>query len=205
MILLDFEKYSRAMSLIIVIGIMLMVIGAITRSFFSDIQIIYIMLAGYGLYLIGVTIWGIFGEGGSGSIGSGCCFSGFLSIFPMFFLPMFAPYPLGMGIISNHWQLGSLGYGLIIFAVFYVFFGIIISIIRNPKSTKVASANIEHSQISLHQEKVIEREKLLVRRIPPQCFKCGADINPEEVDWIGPDTVRCPHCGASLVVQFERV
>lgn len=52
---------------------------------------------------------------------------------------------------------------------------------------------------------VIEREVLLTRRIPPTCHKCGADVNPEEVDWVGPDTVRCPHCGASLVVKTERL
>ena len=55
------------------------------------------------------------------------------------------------------------------------------------------------------EREVVEREVLLTRRIPPKCHKCGADVNPEEVDWIGPDTVRCAHCGASLVVTTERV
>lgn len=54
-------------------------------------------------------------------------------------------------------------------------------------------------------ERIIEREVLLTRRIPPICHKCGADVNPEEVDWVGPDTVRCPHCGASLVVTTKRL
>jgi len=54
-------------------------------------------------------------------------------------------------------------------------------------------------------ERIIEREVILTRRIPPICHKCGADVNPEEVDWVGPDTVRCPHCGASLVVTAERL
>lgn len=55
------------------------------------------------------------------------------------------------------------------------------------------------------EREVVEREVLLTRRIPPTCHKCGADVNPEEVDWIGPDTVRCLHCGASLVVKTERL
>ncbi len=55
------------------------------------------------------------------------------------------------------------------------------------------------------EREVVEREVLLTRRIPPKCHKCGADVNPEEVDWIGPDTVRCTHCGASLVVTTERL
>jgi len=55
------------------------------------------------------------------------------------------------------------------------------------------------------EREVVEREVLLARRIPSTCHKCGADVNPEEVDWIGPDTVRCAHCGASLVVKTERL
>lgn len=55
------------------------------------------------------------------------------------------------------------------------------------------------------EREVVEREVLLTRRIPPKCHKCGADVNPEEIDWIGPDTVRCTHCGASLVVKTERL
>lgn len=55
------------------------------------------------------------------------------------------------------------------------------------------------------EREVVEREVLLARRIPPKCHECGADVNPEEVDWIGPDTVRCTHCGASLVVKTERL
>lgn len=54
-------------------------------------------------------------------------------------------------------------------------------------------------------ERIIEREVILTRRVPTTCHKCGADVNPEEVDWVGPDTVRCPHCGASLVVTAERL
>ncbi len=54
-------------------------------------------------------------------------------------------------------------------------------------------------------ERIIEREVILTRRIPTICHKCGADVNPEEVDWVGPDTVRCAHCGASLVVTTERL
>ncbi len=55
------------------------------------------------------------------------------------------------------------------------------------------------------EREVVEREVLLTRRIPTSCHKCGADVNPEEVDWIGPDTVRCAHCGASLAVKTERL
>jgi len=25
------------------------------------------------------------------------------------------------------------------------------------------------------------------------------------VEWVGPDSVRCPHCGAALAVKTERI
>ncbi|MCK4483634.1 MAG: hypothetical protein KAU89_02330 [Candidatus Thorarchaeota archaeon] len=75
----------------------------------------------------------------------------------------------------------------------------------------IADALLEQKLIGTMDEDVFRRsespvsEVLLTRNIPSQCFKCGADVNPEEVDWIGPDKVRCSHCGASLVVEVERV
>jgi len=52
---------------------------------------------------------------------------------------------------------------------------------------------------------VVEREVMITRRVPETCFKCGASIKPDEVSWLGPDNVECPHCGASLKVTTERV
>ena len=53
--------------------------------------------------------------------------------------------------------------------------------------------------------KTVEREVMVTRKVPERCFKCGADINPKEVEWVGPDSVRCPHCGAALAVKTERI
>ena len=55
------------------------------------------------------------------------------------------------------------------------------------------------------KERVIEREVLLKQRIPLECDNCGAPINPEELDWIGSDTIKCLNCGTSLRVETERV
>jgi len=55
-------------------------------------------------------------------------------------------------------------------------------------------------------EKVtIEREVLVSRKPPDRCIKCGASINPKDVEWVGPDQVRCPHCGTTLSVSTERI
>ena len=55
------------------------------------------------------------------------------------------------------------------------------------------------------KERVIEREVLLKQKIPLECDNCGAPINPEQLDWIGSDTIKCPNCGTSLRVETERI
>ncbi|TFG29722.1 hypothetical protein EU527_15435 [Candidatus Thorarchaeota archaeon] len=55
------------------------------------------------------------------------------------------------------------------------------------------------------RERVIEREILVKQKIPLECDNCGAPINQEELDWIGPDTIRCLSCGHSIRVETERL
>jgi hypothetical protein len=35
--------------------------------------------------------------------------------------------------------------------------------------------------------------------------KYGASLYPQEVEWVGPDQVHCPHCDAILAVETERI
>ena len=51
----------------------------------------------------------------------------------------------------------------------------------------------------------IEREVMVTRKAPDTCLRCGASLNPQEIEWVGPDQVRCPHCGATLSIETERV
>ncbi|MHA1654459.1 MAG: PCI domain-containing protein [Candidatus Thorarchaeota archaeon] len=51
----------------------------------------------------------------------------------------------------------------------------------------------------------IEREVMVARKTPERCYKCGASLNPQEVEWVGPDQIRCPHCGAMMSVKTERI
>ncbi|MFW9843293.1 MAG: hypothetical protein ACFFEV_01825 [Candidatus Thorarchaeota archaeon] len=55
------------------------------------------------------------------------------------------------------------------------------------------------------KEHIIEREVLLRQRIPLECDNCGAPLSAEDIDWVGPDTVKCPNCGHSLRVETERI
>jgi predicted RNA-binding Zn-ribbon protein involved in translation (DUF1610 family) len=43
----------------------------------------------------------------------------------------------------------------------------------------------------------VSRQKS-VYRTPPICPSCGADINTETVDWVGPLQAKCPYCGATV-------
>jgi hypothetical protein len=40
-------------------------------------------------------------------------------------------------------------------------------------------------------------EKTYVFEPPRFCSNCGGDLNPQNVEWAGPLTAKCPYCGAS--------
>ena len=46
---------------------------------------------------------------------------------------------------------------------------------------------------------------MVTRKVPEKCFSCGAAIDPKEVEWVGPDSVKCNHCGSVLAVKTERL
>jgi predicted RNA-binding Zn-ribbon protein involved in translation (DUF1610 family) len=39
------------------------------------------------------------------------------------------------------------------------------------------------------------RETITSYRTPPFCSQCGAALDPEQVEWIGPLRFTCPSCG----------
>jgi hypothetical protein len=43
-----------------------------------------------------------------------------------------------------------------------------------------------------------------VFQVPPHCPSCGASINTEDVDWVGPLQAKCPYCGATIEAQERR-
>lgn len=54
-------------------------------------------------------------------------------------------------------------------------------------------------------EVIIEREVMVTRKAPEKCYKCAASLNPQEVEWVGPDQFRCAHYGAVMAVETERI
>ena len=49
------------------------------------------------------------------------------------------------------------------------------------------------------------KQTILMPQVPEKCFNCGASIQPEKVNWIGPNCLECPYCGQALTVHFERI
>lgn len=49
------------------------------------------------------------------------------------------------------------------------------------------------------------REKTFIYEPPRFCKDCGASLNPEEVQWVGPLTVKCPYCGATHHTEKREV
>ena len=44
-----------------------------------------------------------------------------------------------------------------------------------------------------------------IYQVPPHCPSCGADINTEDVDWVGPLQAKCPYCSATIEAQERRL
>ena len=76
---------------------------------------------------------------------------------------------------------------------------------REELSGMVKENTFLRTEQRLGETVTIEKEVMVSRKVPENCFKCGASLNPQEVEWVGPDQVRCPHCGATMAVSTERL
>ena len=44
-------------------------------------------------------------------------------------------------------------------------------------------------------------EKSYVLEPPRFCKDCGANLDPEDIQWVGPLTIKCPYCGADYTLK----
>jgi len=199
--------------IVLVFGFLLTILGPMIDFALSGFGLI-LQLVGVAILAIGLPISIL--KTKSNPLMFPPCFSGFFigfAGFAILFQGIWLSFPFG----GN-----SLGTGLTILGLAYIFGGApIMYLVSKRKSESTQSVEgiplFDDSYIqppkfpkgwgseTVIDREVVEREVLLTRRIPPTCHECGAAVNPEEVDWIGPDTVRCSHCGASLVVKTERL
>ena len=50
-----------------------------------------------------------------------------------------------------------------------------------------------------------QKEKSFIHEPPRFCSDCGATLSSEEIDWVGPLSVKCPHCGATHATEKREV
>ena len=50
-----------------------------------------------------------------------------------------------------------------------------------------------------------QKEKSYIHEPPRFCTECGASINSEQIEWVGPLSVKCPYCGATLATEKREV
>ncbi len=49
------------------------------------------------------------------------------------------------------------------------------------------------------------KEKSYIHEPPRVCSECGATLSSEEIDWVGPLSVKCPYCGATHATEKREV
>ncbi|MHA2396480.1 MAG: hypothetical protein ACXAC0_07240 [Candidatus Thorarchaeota archaeon] len=49
------------------------------------------------------------------------------------------------------------------------------------------------------------KEKSFVHEPPRFCNDCGASLSSEEIEWVGPLSVKCPYCGATHATEKREV
>ena len=49
------------------------------------------------------------------------------------------------------------------------------------------------------------KEKSYVHEPPRFCTDCGASLSSEEIEWVGPLSVKCPYCGATHATEKREV
>lgn len=55
------------------------------------------------------------------------------------------------------------------------------------------------------QMTAVSREKSYVYEPPRFCSDCGAAITSEGIEWVGPLSVKCPYCGATLSTEKREI
>jgi len=51
----------------------------------------------------------------------------------------------------------------------------------------------------------VPKEKSFIHEPPSFCKDCGASLNSEEIEWVGPLTVKCPYCGATHKTEKREI
>ena len=49
------------------------------------------------------------------------------------------------------------------------------------------------------------KEKTFIHVPPQKCNQCRASLSSEDIEWVGPLSIRCPYCGATHATEKREV
>ncbi|UCE10244.1 MAG: hypothetical protein JSW61_14930 [Candidatus Thorarchaeota archaeon] len=86
--------------------------------------------------------------------------------------------------------------GSVIQAIFTFMFVAVVSVLVGVSIIVRSQGGLQTVVMTTRRERQAV-ERTYVYEPPRFCSTCGGDLNPQNVEWTGPLTVKCPYCGAS--------
>jgi len=112
---------------------------------------------------------------------------------------------VGLFMMISGLESGNMSVGLILFYVLGIpLIGMIIGVPImissgiGPESRRLLLA-------SRHSTTSTSPSESFVHEPPTFCTNCGGKISNQNVDWVGPLTIKCPYCGSTLQTVRRRV
>ena len=95
------------------------------------------------------------------------------------------------------------------FSLFYLlgipFIAIMIGVTLILRSVPFPGGSMFARRTGRPMDTVPSSEASFIHETPSTCSSCGASINAEIVEWVGPLSIKCPYCGATLNTEKREV
>ncbi len=95
------------------------------------------------------------------------------------------------------------------FSLFYLlgipFIAVMIGVTLILRSVPFPGGSMFGRRTGRSIDRVPASEASFIHETPSTCSSCGASINAEIVEWVGPLSIKCPYCGATLNTEKREV